>query len=174
MFTDTNNKQKKATQPRMMPPPGLSPNLILTLCDLDLLHLGCRDTVGTYHNTSMPGLVKICHEISRWEGFLWPILACVTLTFDPITFKVDRFIYLPRGPITCSLPRWRHQNNYVMSRTALQIFAMTVAKTPSKYDKISAQQMCSPGGSTKTVFDLCGTGRGQPCTRPRNTRPTMH
>ena len=77
----------------------------------DLLHPGCCGTMGIYHNMCLLCLVKICWivlEISELKGFLQSIsnfcnlfrisatyFGTVTLIFNHMTPKVDRFTPLP-------------------------------------------------------------------------------
>jgi len=50
------------------------PNLSSALCDLNLLHASCCDTLGIYCNACLPGLVKIVLEISHQKGFSCDLL----------------------------------------------------------------------------------------------------
>jgi len=77
----------------------------LSLASCDLLHTSCCDTMGIYRNMCQLGLVKICWavlEISRRKIFcvIYAVFwTGVTLTFDLLTPKVDRFMPLPRGSL---------------------------------------------------------------------------
>jgi len=68
----------------------------------DLTHPSCCDTNGIYHNMCLPSLVKICPivlEICRQKHFCNLFRHRVTLTFDLLTPKVDRFMPLLCGPL---------------------------------------------------------------------------
>jgi len=93
----------------------VSKSLGLTTLTFDHLHYSCRDTMGTYHNMCLPGLVKICQicpswcpnqikEISCRKRDLWPILDLCDLNFLTFSAQIDHFMPLPCT--TCS--KWRH------------------------------------------------------------------
>jgi len=70
---------------------------------LDAMHPSCYDTIDIYHNICLAGLVQIRPSVlekSRQRDFCNLFLPNVTLIFDLLSPKVDRF--MPLTPATCA------------------------------------------------------------------------
>jgi len=101
------------------------------LCDLDLLHPCCCDTIGVYCSMCLLSLVKICPivlKISGQKGFLWPSSVPHDLDLSPPGPNVDCLMPLPCRPNV-------HQNPFVCCQNIVFTSLVTDAANKLRKDR---------------------------------------